>query len=330
MKIYALAFICSLLVSLAAGYTVLPILKKLRVRQTINEFGPESHAAKQGIPTMGGIGFLIAGLICALAFGFCHKNDSGYLFLLCIGMTLSFGAIGFLDDYLKVVKHRSVGLTVKQKFAPQILLAIGFSVLAYFDGNIPTALVLPFTETTLSLGWFYIPFMAFVIVAVDNSANILDGLDGLLGGNSTIALFFMGIYAAVQGARTGNGSMQNAAVFCLCISGAVFAFTRINSHPASVFMGDVGSLGIGGAISAFALVSGGSLLLPFMCVTMLISSASDLMQIAYMRFHKGRKLMRMSPLHHHLELGGIPETKVVNLYNIITAVGCAAAMILFG
>lgn len=329
MKYYAVAFAASLLVGLIAGYTLLPILKRLKVKQTINEFGPQNHMSKQGVPTMGGAGFLCAGLLCALAFGFRWKNGNGQLMLFCAGMTACYGGIGFLDDYLKVVKHRSVGLTVKQKLAPQILTAIGFAAAGYFMNAVGSEICLPFTEKTLDLGVFYIPFMAFVIVAVDNSANILDGLDGLLSSNSVIVLLTMALYCAVKGSIADDGSLKNVATFCLCMAGGVLAFTRINCHPARVIMGDVGSLGLGGAIAAVSLVTRGSLLLPFLCITMLISSASDLAQVWYMRTHAGRKLMRMSPLHHHLELGGMKETQVVNLYNIITVIGCAAALIMF-
>ena len=329
MKYCAVVFLCSLLLSLAAGYVALPILKKLHVSQTINELGPQTHMGKQGIPTMGGISFLCAGLLCGLAFGFRYKNTNGQLMLYCAACTLCFALIGFLDDYLKVVKGRSVGLTVKQKFAPQILFALVFSLIAYSSKSINTAFAMPFTDTHLDIGVFFIPVMTFIMVAVDNSANILDGLDGLLSGNGSIALFLYAIYMYYEGSKTGNGSLMNTGIFCLCMSAALFAFLKLNAHPARVFMGDVGSLGIGGALAGAAAVSGTSLMLPFMLVTMLISSLSDILQVLYMRRHKGRKLLRMSPLHHHLELGGMPENHVFTLYNIITLVGCAAAFILF-
>ena len=329
MVYHVIAGLCALLLSLLGGYILLPVLKKLRVGQTINELGPQNHMAKQGALTMGGVSFLAAGLLCALTFGFKYKNDNGQLLLYCVLCTLCFGFIGFADDYLKVVRHRSEGLTVRQKLLPQILFAIIFAVIAYFSDHIGPRILLPFTSKTLNLGIFYIPVAAFVIVAVDNSANILDGLDGLLSSNSSIALAAMSAYATYTGIVSGNGSLMNAGIFCLCMCTAVFGFLRYNTHPARMFMGDVGSLGIGGALAAAGIVSGSMLMLPFMLVTMMVSSLSDFAQVIYMRRHHGRKLMRMSPLHHHLELGGMPETHIVSLYSTVTLIGCAAAFILF-
>lgn len=329
MVYHIIAGLCALLLSMLGGYTLLPVLKKLRVGQTINELGPQNHMAKQGALTMGGVSFLAAGLLCSLAFGFRYKNDHGQLLLYCVLCTLSFGLVGFVDDYLKVVRHRSEGLTVKQKLLPQIVLAIVFAVIAYASDSIGSGIMLPFTSKRLELGVFYIPVAAFVIVAVDNSANILDGLDGLLSSNCSIAFAAMSAYVTYTGIVTENGSLMNTGVFCLCMCAAVFGFLRYNTHPAKMFMGDVGSLGIGGALAAVSIVSGSMLMLPFMLVTMMISSLSDFAQVIYMRRHHGRKLMRMSPLHHHLELGGMPETHVVSLYSTITLIGCAAAFILF-
>ena len=329
MKYYITAYLSALLLSLLAGYIGLPVLKKLKTAQTINELGPQTHLTKQGSLTMGGVGVILSGVIAGLSFGFYKPNDHGLPVLFLAGCTLCFALIGFLDDYLKVVKHRSVGLSVKQKLIPQIVAALAFALVAYFDKSIGSSVALPFTETQLELGIFYIPIMAFVIVAVDNSANILDGLDGLLSGNASIALLAIGAYTIFTGVRSGNGSLLNAGIFILCMSAAVFGFLKYNTHPAQVFLGDVGSLGIGGALAGAAIVSKGALLLPFCCITMLISSLSDILQVCYMKRHNGRKLMRMAPLHHHLELGGMPETKVVNLYNIITLIGSAVALILF-
>ena len=329
MRYYVIAGLSALLLSLLAGYVSLPVLRKLRVGQTINELGPQSHLSKQGTLTMGGVGVILSGVIAGVAFGFYHKNTNGLLVLFCALSTLAFGCVGFIDDYLKVVKHRSMGLSVKQKFALQIIAALALSCAAYFIKPIDTRFALPFTSVKLNIGVLYIPVMTFIMVATDNSANILDGLDGLLSGNSTIALATVSAYAFIEGSKTGNGSLMNVGIFMLCMSMAVFGFLKYNTHPATVILGDVGSLGIGGALAGCAAVTGSSLLLPFCCVTMVISSLSDILQLWYMKRHKGRKLFRMSPYHHHLELGGMPETRVVNLYNIITVIGCAAALILF-
>lgn len=329
MKYYAIAYLSALLLSLLAGYVALPVLKKLHAAQTINELGPQTHKAKQGLLTMGGVGVILAGVVSGLAFGFSKDNNHGQLVLFLAACTLCFTSIGFLDDYLKVVKHRSVGLSVKQKLLPQILAALIIAIIAYFDRHIGPKIVLPFTKMQLNLGLLYIPIMTFVIVAIDNSANILDGLDGLLSSNSAIVLFTLSVYTIYSGTKSGNGSLINAGSFLLCMSAAVLGFLKYNTHPATVILGDVGSLGIGGAIAGAAIISKGMLLIPFCCITMLISSLSDILQLYYMKRHNGRKLMRMSPFHHHLELDGMPETKIVSLYSIITLIGCAVALILF-
>lgn len=325
MKLYFIAFLAALLLTLLAGYILLPILKKMKMGQTISDSMADTHSGKQGIPTMGGVFFLLGALAAASVLSFWNISKEGHLFLFCLMCTVVFGAIGFADDMLKVLRRQNEGLTVKQKFIPQIFFAILIAVNACFSEGIGSAIALPFTDKVWNLGLFYIPVMAFIIVAVDNSANILDGLDGLLGGNSAIIFGAFGIYALIRGGE----AMVNVAVFCFAFAGAMIAFHRFNAYPARVFMGDTGSLAIGGAIAGIAIVTKGALLLPFMLITMIISSGSDIAQIIYMRRHKGRKLLRMSPLHHHLEKGGMPETTIVALYNIITFIGCAVALILF-
>ncbi len=329
MKYCCIAALSAMLLSLLAGYIGLPVLKKLRAGQTINELGPQSHMAKQGLLTMGGVGVMFSGLVTGIAFSFKNTNDHGLLAVFCAACGLAFGLIGFLDDYIKVVKKRSMGLSVKQKFAPQIIFALLIAIFAYFDKNIGPKIALPFTDYELNLGVFYIPVMCFAIVAIDNSANILDGLDGLLSSNASLSLAAMAAYSFFKGTATNNGSLLNVGIFLLCMSAAAFAFLKLNTHPAKVILGDVGSLGLGGCIAGAAVVTKGVLLIPFCCVTMLISSLSDILQLIYMKRHKGRKLFRMAPFHHHLELGGMAETQIVSLYSILTFIGSAVALILF-
>lgn len=325
MKLYVIAFLCSVLVTLLAGYVILPILKKLKVGQTISEFMTESHAGKQGTPTIGGLIFLAGAILVSLVLSFFNISQGAHLYLTCIMCTLVFGALGFADDALKVVRRQNEGLTVKQKLFPQIFFAALIAVNACFSKGIGSEIALPFTEKTLNLGLFYIPIMAVIIVAIDNSANLMDGLDGLLSGSSAIIFAAFGLYTLT---RPEEG-MTNVAVFSFCMSGALVAFHRFNFFPARVFMGDCGSLAIGGAIAGIAIVTKGVLLLPFMLIMLIVTTVSDIAQVIYMRRHQGRKLMRMSPLHHHLQMGGMQETTVVTLYNIITFIGCAVALILF-
>ena len=325
MKLYAIAFLSSVLVTLVAGYVILPILKKLKVGQTINTSVSDMHASKQGTPTIGGLIFLTGAFLPALVLSFFNMSKGAHLFLTCVMCMFVFGALGFLDDFLKVIRRQNEGLTVKQKLVPQIFFAALIAVNAYFSKGIGSRIALPLTQKTLNLGLFYIPVMTVIIVAVDNSANLMDGLDGLLSGSSSVIFAAFGLYTLT---RPEEG-MTNVAVFCFCMSGALVAFGRFNFFPARVFMGDCGSLAIGGAIAGIAIVTKGMLLLPFMLIMLIITTGSDIAQVIYMRTHAGRKLMRMSPLHHHLQMGGMQETTVVTLYNIITIIGCCAALILF-
>ena len=320
MKYCAIGFMTAFLLSLLLGYIGLPIIKRLKLKQTIYELGPEAHKSKMGTPTMGGVTFLCAALVTSLLFGIKYAQNYGEI-LYCVCAMTVFGAIGFLDDYLKVVRHRSEGLTPKQKLLPQCVAALIFAVISYNMDVAGSRIYLPFVSE-LNLGIFYIPIIAFVFVAMDNGANILDGLDGLLTSNASIVLAALCAYCF-------NMQAEATGIFAACVCGALIAFLAINAHPAKIFMGDTGSLGLGAAICAICVVTKSVLVLPFACVTMVISVGSDILQVVYMKRHAGRKLMRMSPFHHHLAMGGMSETKVVSVYNLITIAGCAAALILF-
>jgi len=222
-------------------------------------------------------------------------------------------------------------LTPKQKLLPQIVLSIGLSVWAYLNPRIGSSLTVPFFNVEWNLGWFYIPVMIFVLVGTVNSANLLDGLDGLLGGCSlfdfaTMALICVAL-AAANPANAGN--LLNMAIFAGAMVGALIGFLRYNAHPARVFMGDVGSFFIGGALVGITLVTRLSLLLPIIALAMVMSSVSDLIQFAYFRATHGKRFFRMAPLHHHFEKGGMPETSIVAMYYIVTVILCLIALLGF-
>ena len=244
---------------------------------------------------------------------------------------LGFGLIGFVDDWIKIRLHRAEGLTPKQKLAPQIVLSVALAFWAYFNPNIGPSLTVPFVNVEWNLGWFYIPVMVFVLVGTVNSANLLDGLDGLLGGCAlfdfvTMALICVAL-AAANPAQTDN--LLNVAIFGGAMVGGLLGFLRYNSHPARVFMGDVGSFFIGGALVGMTLVTRLSLLLPIIALAMMLSSLSDLIQFAYFRATHGKRFFKMAPLHHHFELSGMPETSIVAMYYIATAVLCLIALLGF-
>ncbi len=315
--------------AMVLGPIVIPWLKKMRFGKEIYELGPQSHKKKQGTPQMGGIIFALPALIAALAFSY---GDARWDFLLiALVSALGFGLVGFVDDFLKIRRHSAEGLTPKQKLAPQIVLAVGLSVWGYLNPKIGPALTVPFFGAEWNLGWFYIPVMVFVLVGTVNSANLLDGLDGLLAGCglfdfATMALICVAL-AAANPAEADN--LLNVAIFAGALVGALMGFLRFNAHPARVFMGDVGSFFIGGALAGMAMVTRLSLLLPVIALAMMLSSLSDLIQFAYFRATHGKRFFKMAPLHHHFELSGMPETRIVAMYYIATAMLCLLSLLGF-
>lgn len=326
--------IAAFVMTIVFGPIVIPWLKKLKFGQTIYDLGPQTHQKKQGTPTMGGVIFAVPALIAAVALAY---GDTRYQYLLMIVVSaLGFGLIGFVDDFIKVKMKRNLGLTPKQKLAPQILLSAALAVWAYRTPSIGSALTVPFFGVEWDLGWFYIPVMVFVLVGTVNSANLLDGLDGLLSGCSMIDFITMMIIALTMAAANGENSsnLLNTAIFGAAMAGALMSFLRFNGYPARVFMGDVGSFFIGGALAGMALVMRLSLLLPVIAIAMFVSSLSDIIQVGYFKYTKkktgaGKRVFKMAPLHHHFELSGIPETRVVTLYYIATAALCLLSLLGF-
>ena len=326
--------IAAFAMTLVCGPIMIPWLKKLKFGQTIYDLGPESHKKKQGTPTMGGIIFAIPALVAALAFAY---NDTRFDYALMILVSaLGFGMIGFVDDFIKVKLKRSLGLTPMQKVVPQLVLSVALAFWAYKNNTIGSSLTVPFFNVEWNLGWFYIPVMVFVMVGTVNSANLLDGLDGLLSGCSMINFITMMIIclcmAAANGANSSN--LLNTAIFAAAMAGTLMGFLRFNAHPARVFMGDVGSFFIGGALVGMTTVTRLSLLLPIIAIAMFASSVSDIIQVGYFKYTKkkygaGRRVFKMAPLHHHFELSGMPETRVVTMYYITTAGLCLLALLGF-
>lgn len=320
--------LASFVMAIVFGPIVIPWLKKMKFGQTIYDLGPESHKKKQGVPTMGGIIFAVPAIVAAMAFAY---NDTRWDYmLLCVVCALGCGAIGFVDDFIKVKLKRSLGLTPKQKMLPLILISIGISVWAYLNPSIGSALKVPFTDLELNLGWGYIPIMTFIIVGTVNSANLLDGLDGLLGGCSLFDFATMLLISvSMATAADGSTNLMNAAIFSGAMAGALLGFLRFNAHPARVFMGDVGSFFIGGALMGVVIVTRNALLLPLIALAMMVSALSDIIQIGYFKLTHGKRVFKMAPLHHHFELSGMPETQVTSMYYIVTVILCLVALLGF-
>ena len=329
MQRLILTIIAAFVMAIVFGPVVIPWLRRMKFGQTIYDLGPQSHKKKQGIPTMGGVIFALPALIAALAFA---QNDTRWDFLLiAVICAVGFGLVGFVDDFIKVKLHRSLGLTPKQKLAPQAVIALGLSIWAYRHPLIGSKLIVPFFGVEWDLGWFYIPVMMFILVGTVNSANLLDGLDGLLGGCSLFDFATMALICVLMaGADPSNSSnLLNMAIFAGAMAGGLLGFLRYNACPASVFMGDVGSFFIGGALVGICLVTRLSLLLPVIAFAMFVSSLSDIIQVTYFKATHGKRVFRMAPLHHHFELGGMPETRVVAMYYIGTVLLCLLALLGF-
>ncbi|MDY2871316.1 MAG: phospho-N-acetylmuramoyl-pentapeptide-transferase [Eubacteriales bacterium] len=328
------ATVLAFAVAMVLGPVVIPWLKKMKFGQTIYELGLESHKVKQGTPTMGGIIFAVPMIIVPILFS---TADQRWSFLpMALVSTLGFGLVGFVDDYIKVSKKRSLGLTPMQKIVPQVVISLVLAIWAYCTPQIGSALIVPFTDKTWDLGLFYIPVMMFVLVGTVNSANLLDGVDGLLSGCSLIDFATMALVCVALGAANPEnaGNMTNMMVFCGAAAGGILGFLRFNTYPANVFMGDVGSFTIGGALVAVAMVTRTALLLPMIALAMLVSSLSDIIQVGYFKYTKkktgaGKRVFRMAPLHHHFEKGGMPETRIVSMYMSVTALLCLIALTMF-
>ncbi|HLS88797.1 MAG TPA: phospho-N-acetylmuramoyl-pentapeptide-transferase [Sphingobacteriaceae bacterium] len=299
------AFVAALLL----GPILLPVLRRLRIGQVIRAQGPARHQSKAGVPTMGGILFLTA-----LALGVIFFAPRTPALGAALIVTYGFGLTGFADDYLKVVLQRPLGLRARHKLVAQLALGafLGFFALSQGFGS---WVALPFTDTVVDLGVFYVPFVILVITGASNAVNITDGLDGLAGGAAVIALSFYLLVALNQG-------LTDMAVFAVALAGGTAGFLFFNIHPAKAFMGDTGALALGGALGSLAVLTKTELLLPIVAGLFVIEAASVIVQVLYFRLTGGRRLLRMSPLHHHFELVGWPEQRVVTTFWLV-ALACA-------
>lgn len=327
MQRVVLAILVAFVCALAAGPLLIPFLKRLKFGQNVRSDGPQSHLVKQGTPTMGGFLIIFATIVAAILFS---KDESRWDFLLlCLLATVSFAVIGFADDYIKVVKKRSMGLNAKQKIFWQFVLAVGFAVWLYRHPQVGSSIIIPFAGINFDLGIWYIPFAAFIFIATPNSANLMDGLDGLLGGVTLIdmATFSILCLFAAQSATSANlANLQNMGVFAGALTGACLGFLRFNTFPAKIIMGDTGSMALGGAICMVALLLRQPLLLVIMAFMLVLTTVSDIIQIGVYKRTK-KRVFRMAPLHHHFELSGVPETKIVSMYMIITALLCLLSLL---
>ena len=313
---WVIGFAVSLVIGLIVGHFMIPVLHRLKFGQSIREEGPKSHQKKQGTPTMGGILFMITVVLALLVTG----QFSGITWFV-VGSAFLFGAIGLADDAIKIVMHHNEGLTPKQKIVLQLVAAALIIFWASRLGMNTSDLWVPLFNVVLPVGILYWPFMIFIIVGTTNSANLTDGLDGLL--TTVSIIIFLGMFAIL---KLYNES--NSLVVVAVMIGACLAFLFYNHNPARVFMGDTGSFFIGGMVVALTMVTKTELLIPLLCFTYLIEACSDIIQVLVYKRTK-RRVFRMAPLHHHFELGGRTENQVVMLFGIITLVTTVLAVAVF-
>ena len=288
------------------------ILHRMKFGQEVRDDGPQTHLKKQGTPTMGGILFLIAISIGILPF---IGEVSGLLPAYLLG--LGFGVVGFVDDYLKVVKHQSEGFNPKQKMASQIVISLLYIAFLYFYSGRANDFLLPFVkETSWSLGILFFPVSLFIITATDTGANFTDGIDGLCSSVTAVIVFFLFLVDRVLLDGAELGALPGA------VLGGLLGFLCFNAHPAKVFMGDTGSLALGGFVVAMAIQTGTALYIPLFAFVYFMEVLSVIMQVTYFKMTHGKRIFKMAPIHHHFELLGWSETQVVTIFTIITILAC--------
>ena len=317
MNVYisiAIPIIVAFVLSAVLGPIIIPFLRKLKFGQTVREEGPQSHLKKNGTPTMGGLIFLISVILTSCIYMKDYPQIIPVLFV-----TVGYGVIGFLDDYIKVVLKRSEGLTPSQKMLGQIIVTGVFAVYLYKFSGISMEMIIPFFPgKTLNLGFLTIPVLFLAIIGTVNGVNFTDGLDGLATSVTIMVAVFFGVVAI--GVGSGTWPITAAVV------GALLGFLLFNVHPASVFMGDTGSLALGGFVAGCAYMTGLQLFIPIVAFIYLLEVASVIIQVSYFKLTKGKRFFRMAPIHHHFELGGWSETKVVCVFTTITAILCILAI----
>ncbi len=316
-------------VCMVAGRLLLPLLRRLKFGQSEREEGPQSHLKKAGTLTMGGIMIIIGVVAGTLPF----SMDALHYSLPALLVTISYGLVGFLDDFIKIKYKNTKGLRAYQKIIAQFAIALVIAI--YCKENIGTVIELPFFNAEFDLGMFYIPFAIFLIVGTVNSVNLIDGVDGLTSGVTLIYAFVMGIiFVYLSETSAAAGSVMESAdysamtAFAGAVVGGCMGFLRYNAYPAKVFMGDTGSLALGGAVAMMALYSRAVLLLPIMGGCYVATAISVILQVGSYKLRK-KRIFKMAPLHHHFELMNISETKIVAGYMIVTAILCLVCLLAY-
>ncbi|MDO4176282.1 MAG: phospho-N-acetylmuramoyl-pentapeptide-transferase [Bacillota bacterium] len=330
MNIHAIhiliVFIASFIISVIATKIEIPILRE-KAGQNIREEGLKSHYSKAGTPSMGGISIIIAtcimGFIGTLFFGGTIGDE-----LLIILVFAGFGIIGFIDDYRKVIRKQNEGLTAKQKFGLQLIISIAFAIFFAHYSSFGTEVFIPIANVFVNFGIWYYVFVIFAVLAMTNAVNLTDGLDGLASGVTAIVCVFFAAAGFFGGAFCRFGGFigeASEAFFFIALAGACLGFLVFNRHPAKVFMGDTGSLALGGGVVAAAIVLKLELLLLIAGLIYVIEALSVVLQVSYFRLTHGKRIFKMAPIHHHFEMCGWSEVKVVIIFWLFTFLCCLVA-----
>jgi len=307
------------LITVLLGRAVIPMLHALKAGQSIREIGPKWHQVKAGTPTMGGIMFMAAALLCVVIIGWTAAMAGTYEHLMVLGFSLVYGLIGFVDDFVKVKKKRNLGLTALQKLVLQLAAALTYLALLRWNGNLSSNLYIPFFNVWWEIPWvLYLVFAVFVIVGCVNAVNLTDGVDGLASGVTVPVMAFFAVTAYLWGNET-------LALFPAAIVGGLLGFLVYNFHPAKVFMGDTGSLFLGGAVCGMAFALDMPLILILVGLIYIVEAVSVIMQVLYFKATHGKRIFRMTPIHHHFEMGGWSEVKIFCVFTGVTILMCVLA-----
>ncbi len=313
MKTIILAGITAILLTVIFGFFAVPLLKRIKAGQPILKYVKEHHS-KSGTPTMGGLFFILPAVVAFFVFG-----DGGRLPIVCVAIGLAFMLVGFLDDYLKIHFRKNDGLKAYQKIIFQTLIAIVSGVFCYLNGI--SVFYLPFSKSSVDFGIFTVPFVALIFIATTNCVNLTDGLDGLAGSVSAVYLLALMLLINIQSAifpRLSQIEYHGIETLIACIIGGISGFLLFNTSKAKVFMGDTGSLSLGGFIASISIFSANAFFIPIIGIMFVLSGISVIVQVIYYKKTKKRVFL-MSPLHHHFQLKGYTEPQITYAYSLITA-----------
>ena len=320
MRANAFGVLAAFVVALIIGKPIIQGLRRMKFGQKILEDGPTWHMNKQNTPTMGGLIFIIAMIVPMLVVLPALVSDGEYRPLLMLALSLVFAAIGFVDDYTKIKKKQNKGLTAKQKLLLQLAAAALFITVMRVMGYLEPQLIIPFVDVTVELPWIvYLLFGIFVIVGADNAVNLTDGIDGLCASvTAVVAVFFTAVFTFMD---------SPARLFSAALLGGLMGFLVFNKYPAKVFMGDTGSLFLGGAVCAMAFACNLPLILIPVGIIYIIETLSDIIQVGYFKLTHGKRFFKMAPIHHHFEMCGWSEKKIVAVFSAVTMLTCALSYI---